>query len=187
MYFTVTSTISSFRGRVAGIGPISNYPVITNSISWKSQQYITFTLVMGGIVSGMRPISTSSFNTNPFPLIAKGRLAGILLPVSTFINIFSVITRGRLAGQTWPTSKTSAITWGRVSGILIPMYTTFTTSTINWGKFAGLKRPISMTFLYQMKFHTFFLRNFLTAITTTVGRIYGLKIPRSYISTSLHC
>ena len=42
--FTITPTIYSLGGRVAGMGPISNYPTTTtNIISWKIQQYNMFT------------------------------------------------------------------------------------------------------------------------------------------------
>ena len=70
MYCIIISTISSSGGRVAGMGPISNSPIATNSISWKSQQSTTFTLIRWGIVAVQRPIFTSPFNTNSFFPIA---------------------------------------------------------------------------------------------------------------------
>ena len=54
--WNITSTISSLGGRLAGLGTISNSPITTNSISWKSQQYTMFTLVRGGILPARRLI-----------------------------------------------------------------------------------------------------------------------------------
>ena len=105
-----------------------------------------FTLLMGIIVAGLRPIFTSPFNINSWSPIARVRVTGLLWPRSTFINTFSAITRGRFSGQTWLTPTTSAITWGRVTGLLRPMYKAFTTSTITLVRVAGLERPMSTTF-----------------------------------------
>ena len=60
MSCTITPTIYSLGGIVAGLGPISNSPITTNIITWKIHQSTTFTLVMGGIVACLRPIPTST-------------------------------------------------------------------------------------------------------------------------------
>ena len=125
---TVALIILSFGVSVAGLGPISNFPITTKSISLKSQQYITFTLVMVVTVDGRRPISTSPFNINYCYLIARGIVAGGLWPISTSISISSA--RRRVFGHNLPTSATSVIIWGIVAGILIPITTTFMTSVI---------------------------------------------------------
>ena len=117
MSYTTNPTIYSLGRRVDGLGPISNSPIITNSIYWKSTQYTTSTLVMGGIMTGMIHISNSPFNINLCSSVSRIRMAGLLSPRSTYINISSVITRGRVPGKTWPTSTISAITWGRVAGM----------------------------------------------------------------------
>ena len=57
MYCTISPTISSFVGRVAGLGPISKSTITNNSISCKIQQYNIFTLVEGGILAGKRPMN----------------------------------------------------------------------------------------------------------------------------------
>ena len=177
--YTVTPTISSSGWRVDGMGPMSNSPITTNSISWKSQQSTTFILVMGGIVAGLRPISTSPFNINFCSQIARGRVDGLLWNTSTSINISSVITRGIVDGQTWPTPTTYAINWGRVADILIPMYKTFTTSVIMRERVAGIKRAMSTALLYQRQFMNFLFRNFIIIITTEEGRMAGLTRPIS--------
>ena len=179
MSFTLTPTISSSVGRVAGVEPISNSPITINSISWKSQQYTTFTLVRGWIVAGRRPISTSPFNINSCYPIARVRVAGLLWPRSTYINISSATKRGRVASHTWPTPKTSTITWWSVAGLKRPMSTTFTTSTMTWVRVAGLKRPMSMTLLPRRHFKTFFLGNFVSVVTTAGIRMDGITRPLS--------
>ena len=93
----------------------------------QSQQSTTVTLVIGGILAGMRTIFISNFNINSCYPIARGRLAGILWPRSNFTNISSAITRGKLAGLKRPTFSKSTITWGRVAGLKRPMPTTFLT------------------------------------------------------------
>ena len=75
---TVTPTIYYSGGILAGLGPILKYPITTNSIYMKSQQSTTFTLVMGEIVVGLRPISTSPFNKKYCLLIDRGIVAGLL-------------------------------------------------------------------------------------------------------------
>ena len=155
--WNVTPTISSSRGRVDILGPISNSTITTNIISWKIQQSTTFALVRGGILACCIPISTSPFNMKLCSLVAKGTVAGLLWLRSTYINISSAINRHRLDCHTWPTSRTSVITWGIVAGIKRPMSTTFATSEITWGRVAGLNRPMSTTFLAREHFNTFFL------------------------------
>ena len=178
----VPSTIYFLGGIVAGLGPLFNSTINTNSISRKIQQYTLFNLIMGVIVGGLIPISTSTFNVNYCYPIARERVDGIFWPRSTSINIPSTITRGRVTGQTWPISTTSTITWGGVSGHLIPMSTTFTTSTITWGRVDGIKRPMSTTFLDQRHFKTFFFITFIIVVTAEGGQMYGLMRTRSYTS-----
>ena len=105
----------------------------------------TSTLVMGLIVAGLRPISTSLFRINYCYIIVKVIVAVILWPRSTSINISSNIMRRIVAGQTWPNSTTSLINWVRVAGILRPMSITLITSNIHWLRVTGLKRPMSTT------------------------------------------
>ena len=113
----------------------------------------------------MRPIYTSTFNINPCFLIVIGKLTVLLWPRSTSINISSVNSRGRVDGQTWPTSMTSTITWGRVAGLLIHTSTTFTNCIIKWVIVAGLKISMPTTFLSQRHFYTFFLKTFIITVT----------------------
>ena len=68
---TTTPTISYLGVRVAGLSPISNSPTTAKRISWKSQQYTTFTLIIGGIVAVLIPISTSPFNINYLPRLQE--------------------------------------------------------------------------------------------------------------------
>ena len=178
MSFPVTPTIYSSGGSVDSMEHISNSSITVNIISWKSQQSTTFNLVMGGIMAGMIPIYTYPFKINSCYPIARGRVAGLLWTISTYINIYSNITRGRVTGHTWPASKTSAITWGRVAGLLIPMSITFTTSTSTWGTVDGTKRPMSTHLLIQRHFNNFF-RNFVVVVTTAVVRVDGITILRT--------
>ena len=152
---TITPTIFYSGVRVSGMGTIPNSPIITNSISWWSQQYTTFNLVMGGIVDGMRPISTSPFNINYFSPIARGRVAGLLWPRPTSTNTSSVITRGIC------------------SVCKIPMSTT---SVMSRGRLAGLKIPMPTDLLIRRHFKTFFLRNSIVLITAVGGRMAGIMI-----------
>ena len=179
MYYTVTPTISSLVARVAVLAHISNSPITTNNISLKSQQSTTFALVMGLIVAGLRPISTSPLNINYYYPITIGRVAGIFWTRSTYINRYSVITRGRVAGQNLPTSATSTVTWGRVAGLLRPMSKIFMAYTINWGRVSGINRPISATFISWRNFRTLFFRTFVVVVTKTGRRMAGLTRPRS--------
>ena len=153
MSSTITTTINSFV-------------VMKTSMKMKRgnssmQQSTIVTWVIGVIVDGLIPISTSYFNIKSCYHIARGIVAGILWPRSTSINISSTITSGILDGQTWPTSTTFVITWGRAYGLLMPMSKTFTTSTITWRRVDGLKRPMSITFRTQRHFNTFFFRTFM--------------------------
>ena len=179
MHCNITPTISSYGGKLAGLGTISNSPITTNSISWKSQQSTTFTLVWGVIVIDRIPISTSPFNINYCSPIARGSVAGLLWPRSTSTNISSTIKRIRVAGHNLPTSTTSFITWVRVAGLLIPVPKTFTNFPISWLTVAGIKRHMSINFLTQRYFNKFFFRTFLVVVTAA-GRIMdGLTRPRS--------
>ena len=179
MYWTVIPTIFYLGVRVAGLGPIYNSYITTKSISWKSQQYTTFALVGGGLVDSQRPISTSPFNINYFYTDARGRVAGILWPRSTSINIPSTIMRVRVAGRTLPTPTTSTITWVRVDVRNIPMSKLFTTSMITWGRVAGLKRTIYTPYLTWRKFKDFFFRNFVIIVRMVGRRMAGIMIPIS--------
>ena len=179
MSYIINPTISSLGEIVSGLGPLSNSLITVNSISWKRQQSTTFALVMGEILAGLRHIVTSHFNTNYFSLIDIERVTVILWPRSTSVNISPTITRGIVARKTWPTSTTSAITRGRVSGILMPTSTTFNTYSINWGKVSGINRPMYMTFLSQKHLHAFFFRTFITTVMTVGWRMAGFTIPRS--------
>ena len=156
------------------MGPISNSTITPNIISCKNQQFITFTLLRGEIVTGRKPISTSTFTMNYCSQIARGRVDGILWPRSTCINIPSAIKRGREAGHTWPTSTTSAITWGSVAGLKRPMSKTFMSSTITWRIVDGINRPMSTTLLTQKHFNIFFFRNVVVVFTTARIRMDGL-------------
>ena len=174
MFCTVTPTISSLGGIVAGMEPISNPPITTNIISWKSQHYTMFTLVRWLMVAGQRLISAYPFKIKSCYLIARGILAGILWPRSTSINLFYTITRGRVSSHTWPTSTTSAMTWGKVAGIKRPMPTTFTIYMITWGTVVGLKRHMSTTFLTKIHFNKFIFRTFVVNVTTVGGRMCSI-------------
>ena len=186
MYCTFIPTILFLLGRVAGMVYIQ--------LSHNHQQYLLiiqqstmFTLVMGLIMAGRRPMSTFPFNMNYSSSILRRRVAGLLWPISTSNNISSVITRGRVTGQTWPTSIISAITWGIFYGLLRPMFMTFTTPMITWGIVAGLKRHTSTTFISRRCFHFFFFRTFNIAVTTTGGRMADLMRPKCYNLISPHC
>ena len=61
---TITPNIHSWGGRVDGLGPISKFPIASKSIFWLIQQPTTVTLVMVGIVTGMKLIATYTFNIN---------------------------------------------------------------------------------------------------------------------------
>ena len=141
---------------------------------------------MGEIVVVMRPICTSPFNINSCFLVCRGRGAGILRTISTYINISSVIMRVIVAGQTWPKFMTSAITWGRFAGLFRPTPTTSTTSAINWVGMDGLKRPMSNNLLSWRHFHTVLLRTFISFVSTTGGRMAGLTRPIYYTWIFLH-
>ena len=143
----------------------------------KIQLSYTFKLVLRRIVSGMRPISSSTFTINPCSPISRGRVSGLLWPGFTSINVSSTITRVRVAGQTWSMFTTSMITWGIVDGLKRPMSTTFTTSAINWGRVASIKKTMSMTYLSQRHFNTFFLRTYGVVVTATGGIMDGLTRP----------
>ena len=106
MNSTVTPNLFMMGGRLSGMGPISNYTITSNSISWKSQQSTTFTLVRGGIVADRILIPTPPCNINLCSPITIWIVAGILWPIPTYINISSAITRGKVAGHTWPMSTT---------------------------------------------------------------------------------
>ena len=177
--YAFTPTISYLEGIAVGVVPISNSPIPTNSIFWKIQQYATFTLVMGGIVDFLRPISTSTLNINPCYPISRRKVTGLLWPRFTYINIPSAITRVIVDGQTLPTSMTSVITWGRLVVLLRPMPTTLTTCTITWVIVYGIKIPMSTTFLSQRHISTLFLGTFIVIVTTVGIRMAGLKRPRS--------
>ena len=140
----------------------------------QSQQSTTVTLVIGGILAGMRTIFISNFNINSCYPIARGILAGILWPRSTSINLFYTITRGRVSSHTWPMSTTSAMTWGKVAGIKRPMPTTFTIYMITWGTVVGLKRHMSTTFLTKIHFNKFIFRTFVVNVTTVGGRMCSI-------------
>ena len=161
---TVTPTISYLGGRVAGLGPVSKSTITNNSISWKIHQYNTLALVMGGIVTVLRPIYTSTFNINSCFHIARGWFFGLLWPRFVYINIYSTITRVKVSVQDWPTYISSMITSGRLS---------------------SLKRPIGANCLIQRHFKTFFFRTFIVFVTTVEGIMDDLKIPRSCTSISL--
>ena len=176
---TVTPIISPSGGRVTGQVHISNSTITTNSIYWKSQQSTTSTLVMGLIVSGRRPISTSPLNINYCSLAARGRVAGLLWPRSTSINISYIITIWRVGGHTWPTSTTSAIPWFKVAALLRPMNRTIMTSKISRGTLDFLKRPVSTSFLTKIHFKNFFFRTFVIVDTTAGGRMAGPTRPIS--------
>ena len=175
IHYTTTTNVSFLGGRVDCLVPISNSPITTNSISWKINNLV----VMGEIVSVLRPLLNSLFNINSCSIIERVRVAGLLVNRSTSIKIFSIITRGRVPGQNLSTSMTSMIAWGRLAGILRPMSKTFTTYTMNWGIVYGLKINMSTTFLTQIHLHTFFFRTFVTFVTTMGWRTSGIKIPRS--------
>ena len=177
--WTITPTISYWGVRLSGMGPIPNSLIITNSISWKSQQYTILTLVIGVTVAGMRPISTSPFNTKSCPPIARGRVAGLLWNISTPINISSVITGGRVAGKNWPTTTAYMLTWGRVGGLKRPMSTTLTTSVITWVRGAGLKVPMSNNSLSWIHLKKFFFRTFIVVVTIAGGIMGGITRLRS--------
>ena len=179
IFCTFAPNISPLVVIVAVMVHISNSPITANSISWNSEQSTTFILVRGVVVAGRRPISKSPFNINSCYPIARVRVAGILWRISTSINIFSAIRRGIVSGHTWPTSMTSAITWGRLAGLLRPMLKTFTTSTITWVTVAVLKRPMSTTFLPQRHFKNIFFGTFVVAVTTKGRRMAGRTILRS--------
>ena len=182
MSCTITPTISYSVVRMDGMGPISNSPITTNSISIKRQQYTTLTLVRGLIVAGRRPICTSNFNMNSCSHIARGRVSDILWHISTYINISSAIKIGIVAGRTWPKSTKSAITWGSVTGIKTHMSKTFTKSAITWVIVSGLKRNMSTFFLNERHFKTFFFITIFVSVTMD-GRIMdGLMIPISKTS-----
>ena len=154
--WTTTPTISSLGWIVSGLRPISNSPITNNSISWWSQKSTTFTLVVVWIVADLRPISTSPFNIKYFSPIARGTVAFLLWPRYTSTNISSVITRWRVIGQRIPTPTTSAITWGIVTGIKRPMYTTLLT---------------------QRHVNNFFFINFTTIVMMVGGITAGIPIP----------
>ena len=165
MSCTVIPTISYLGGRVDGIGPISNSPITTNSVSWWSQQYITFALVMGKIVSSLILIYASLFNINSWSLIVRVILAGIWWPRSTSTNIFSTIIRRIIAGIKIPKSTTYVITW-----VIVP----------------SLNIPMSTTFLTQINCKTFFFRTSIVVVTIVRGRMDGLTRPISYTSITTH-
>ena len=179
MYYTIPPNTLSLVGRAAGLEPISKLPINANSIYWKSQKSTMFTLVMGEMEADMRDIFIYPFNINSHFLIARVIADVLLWPISTSINISSVNNIGRVAGQTWPTSMTSAIIWGRLAGLLRPMSTTFAASTINLGRMAGIKRPMSTNFPSQRHVNTFLFITSITVIKIMVRRMYGLKKPRS--------
>ena len=162
---TIIPDIFSLGGRVSGMGYISNSIIITNIISCRSQQHTTFTLVIGVVVAGLIPISTSPLNINSYSPIEIVIVAGLLWPRSTFISMSPVIKIGIVAGIKIRMSTTSVITRGIV---------------------AGLKRPVSTTFLTWRHFKTFFFINFIIVATNVGGRIYGFKIPLSYASITTH-
>ena len=78
-----------------------NILIYTTIRNWLIQQSTTVTWVMGGRVAYMRPIYTSSFNIK-YSTFVRGRVAGLLWPISTSTNITTMITynitRGRVAG-----------------------------------------------------------------------------------------
>ena len=145
-----------------------------------------FTLVMGVIVAGLRPIYASPLKIDSCSLIEIVIVAGLLWTRSASINISSAITRVKLSGKTWPTSTTSAIPWCIMAGLLRPKSTNFMTSAITWGILSGIKIPIFTTFLSQIHFNTFFFRNFIIVVTTTGGIMAGLTIRVSYTSITPH-
>ena len=161
---TINPTISSLGGRVVVLGPISNSPITTNSISWRSQQLNMFTLVMRRIVAGQRNIFTSPFNTNSCSPITGGRVSVLLWIRFASCNISSAIMRGNIGWSKKTYAQDHLITWVRVDGIKIPIFTTFTTSAIDWVIVSGLKWPMSTTFLTQRRFKTFFYINFMINI-----------------------
>ena len=59
---TTTPTISYLGVRVAGLGPIYNSSITTNSILYRIQKFTTFALVREVKVACQRPISTYPFN-----------------------------------------------------------------------------------------------------------------------------
>ena len=115
---------------------------------------------MGGIVSGLRPISTSQFNNNSSSLVVRGRVDGLLWTRSTSINISSAITRVKVAGQTWPTYTTSVISWGIVDDIKIPISTEFKTSDITWGIIGWSQETYVQDFPWSKKIQNLLLQNF---------------------------
>ena len=96
---------------------------------WWIWKYTTVALVMGEIMAGMRPISTSPFNIKYCSPIERGRVSGVLWPRSTSTNISYMITIGRVDGLKIPMSTTSVITGGRVDGFKRPMPTSSLTQS----------------------------------------------------------
>ena len=151
--YTMTNWVVG--GTVAGIRPISTYLISMNILlnrtrwKWDARQSTTPTWVMRVIVAGVRPISISTITTNNCSNIGRGRVAGILWPISISSMVTTLIT----------TMINSTVGRWRVAGILRPKFTYSINCrhsknyiTINniviamvWGKISGLSRPIYKT------------------------------------------
>ena len=93
---TINTLSVILKGKVAGLlRPTSTSCTIAPTIlPFKfryTQQSTMVTQVMGGRVAGMGPISASTITTNCFSRIARGKLYGILIPISTPTIINSYI------------------------------------------------------------------------------------------------
>ena len=86
----------------------------------ETRKYTTATWVMGGILAIMRPISTYSVNINSCATIARGRVYGLLKPISTSTVITTFIT----------TVINFMIARGRVAVILRPILTFIIVTTL---------------------------------------------------------
>ena len=135
--YTITTIACSMiqKGRVDGI------------LRPKSTSYLITTWVMGGIVDGMRPISTYPITINTFSITTRGVVSSPLVPISTssiftaFItttinsNIVIVIVTGL-----WRNKSTSSITYKHTrTSIIINLISV----TIVGGRMSGLLGPIS--------------------------------------------
>ena len=140
----------------------------TRRYRW-SQKSTTVTWVMGGKVSGLRPIFTYPFNINYCSLVARERVGGLLWPRSTPTNITTMIP--------------PVITIGRVAGLKIPMSTT---SAITIRRVDGLKGPMPTDFISQRQSKNFLLLYYIVVVTAVGGIMASLIRPISYTSITTH-